>query len=821
MTDHINYPPDEILHPSYGKPDYSLIILWLLKNNETCTWSDLIKIIKKSTLSNYLSKLKTKNFIEKAQFNQYCITLKGKEQFHAISKEKSDTNKINIPPKIILTKRIYDDLVLWMVYNNNSCKWADFTGSPLSINQSSLSKTIRRLIENQYIEKIDKVYQITYFGKEEYADVLTKYNLDQQYILEEESRRITKLTKNALAFFAKHHISDNKVKFHFLQNILKLPYDRVEQSLNREDFWKILLFLALNHPTRQATLITTANFALKYNIEQVILDFHILQIVKKKIYPTKFFQLGSDGKSTYFQENEKLEKMLRAVVEEFITEFTYLNNLDTDLHSRTASLTMETAVTAILEEISGSLFHPSLKQPLKLFLPDYITFLAYKFERKNQMGGTFDKLECLIWQDIHLLTSQASSEIKYYIDSETLRMLEPMLTKQLGKSHSEIADLLDKQDYSLLLEKIASSLKKTPNQPILHLLKSLTHCHLLKFEDAVEYLQKHIDPLQIQDTEGLYVPYAFILGFSSFVIGDVTTAADIAKTALGIYPDHSLSNALSGLIYGYNVVYHGEGVPNIADKISQPSHLERAINLESSKVIQARLYLLKSQIFTDLKRNTEALEAIDLSIGLQPTFFPLYTSKIKVLLELNHYEDTVTVLDQLLREFPEQRKNLLLKKASIMKKMHKGTEGFRIIEDLIIEYPDDNDLLLHLAYWQQYFNQKTQALETLASLTERDPDNGIYLDTYGEILMSFEEYAQAIHQFSQSLECQTNSWNIFQTHIKLGICHKELDQHEQAIEHLKIGKALSERDFCPILVKQKWNAIADLYLDEIAQMELL
>ena len=302
MVEHINYPPAEILSPSYSKPDYELILLWLLNNNETCTWSDLIKIIKKSTLSNYLTKLKVKDFIVKSKFNQYRITSEGKEHYYALSKEKSDTKKLNFPPKIILNRRIYADLILWMVYNNTSCKWSNFTDSPLSINQSSLSKAIRKLIDNDFITKSDKVYQITYFGKEEYADILSNYNLDQQYILEEESRRITKLTKKALSFFAKNQITNQKIRYRFLQNILKLPYDRVKQNLDQEeDFWKILLFLALNHPTSHSDLISVANFAKKYNIEKVILDFHILQIVKKQIYPTKFFRLQlTEEKCAYF-----------------------------------------------------------------------------------------------------------------------------------------------------------------------------------------------------------------------------------------------------------------------------------------------------------------------------------------------------------------------------------------------------------------------------------------------------------------------------------------------------------------------------------------
>jgi len=823
MTEKINYPPSEILQPSYGKPDYELIILWLLNNNEICTWTDLITIIKKSTLSNYLNKLKNKNFVVKSQFNQYCITSKGKEKFYELSEEKSYKKKLNFPPKIILNRRIYDDLVLWMVYNNNSCRWANFTDRPLSINQSSLSKAIRRLIDNQSISKNDKEYQITYLGKEDYAKILGKYNLDQQSILEEESRRIKKLTKKALTFFTEYQITDNDIRFRFLHNVIKLPYDRVRQNLeHEEDFWKILLFLALNHPTSHSELISTENFAIKYNIEKIFLDFHVLQIVEKDIYQTKFFKLQvDDEKSAYFQENEKLEKILHAMVEEYITKFTYLNNLHEDLSKDTSSLTMEATVNIILEDICDSIFHPSFKKPLKFFLPDYITYLAYKIERGDKMGGSFDKLENLIWQDVQkytLLGSLTGSEIKYYIDLETLKILDPLLINQMGKITTEVDQLFDIQDYSLSLRRITSSIKKNPNQPILHIMNAYTQCFLNEFGSAIDHLEKHIDPSIIIDTESLFLPYSFILGFSYFVIGDVSKASKLAKLTLEKFPDHPISNALTGLILGYNVVCKCD--PKISDESYQLAHIDKSIDIEPTNLNKSRLCLLKCQILTDLKRNPEALEAIDQSIGLQPTTFPLYSSKIKVLLESNQYREIIIVLDQLLREFPDRRKNILLKKASILKKMRKGNDGFRIIEELIEEYPNDNDLLLHRAYWQQFFNQKTESLETMQILTDLDPNNGIYFDTYGEILMSFEEYSQAILQFNKALKCELNSWNEFQTHIKVGICYKEIEQNESAIEHLKKGKELIEVDFCPISVKQKWNAIADLFLAQIYELEL-
>lgn len=393
----IIHPPEEILYPSFGKRDYQLILLWLLENNNVCTWADLSRDINKSTLSIYLARLKANNFIVKSQYNQYCITPAGKEKFYALSQEKTYDNKLNTPPEILMTRHIYDDIILWMVYNNNSCRWADFIDRPLAINQSSLSKAIRRLMDKQYISKTDKIYQITYLGKEEYADVLRNYNLNLQYILEEESRRITKLTKKALTFFKKYNISDHTVHFRFLQNLLKLSYDPVKLQLDQEEYWKILLFLALNHPANHSVLISPANFAQKYAIDKVILDYHILQIVKKQIFLTKFFQLPlSEGKMAYFQENEKLEKILRAVVEEYITRFTYLNKLH-DSQEGESPVTMEATFNGILVDIcdsSASTFDPVFESSLRFFLPDYVTYLTYKTERESASS------ESLKWKPI-------------------------------------------------------------------------------------------------------------------------------------------------------------------------------------------------------------------------------------------------------------------------------------------------------------------------------------------------------------------------------------------------------------------------------------
>ena len=152
----INYPPEKIFrHSKLNKPDYDQIILWMLNNNEICKWADFHQEpieIPTGTLSRHLDKLKRKGFVENFKRGHYRITSEGKKKFLELSSVKKKERTLNYPPKIILKSgRNYSHWILWMVYNNNYCKRSDFLEDPLSINQSSLSKTLTLLIEKGFI----------------------------------------------------------------------------------------------------------------------------------------------------------------------------------------------------------------------------------------------------------------------------------------------------------------------------------------------------------------------------------------------------------------------------------------------------------------------------------------------------------------------------------------------------------------------------------------------------------------------------------------------------------------------------------------------
>lgn len=447
------------------------IILWKLYNSDNlygkdhCEWSNFTDDsddnleIPASTLSQNLDKLIGKGFIIKPERNYYKITQEGIERYKELTQYGREGPKgLNYPPQVILKRREYNHWILWMLYNNEACKWSDFLEDIrfeeilYKINQSSLSRALNYLMDNGFVINENREYKITPLGKSEYFNVLREYELDRQSILEEESKHIQEFTKFSTQFFEEYGIEDDRIKFRFLNNVLKLNYSRVETLLEEEeDFNKILLFLSINHPNQYPDYISPERFSSDFNLKKTTLNFFIDKIVEEEFYEIKFFKLEvSPNKVYYFQVNEKIERVLRAIVDDYITRYTYLNNLYENTNKKAPALTISNIIENILSEICNHLFHDNLKDTLRKFLPNYIKYLAYKIETEKKLITDETKLESLIWQTISAEFETFSSK-----DSNTLDK-EPELNYTLYYQIFESMDLfyLSKLNYIEYIETI-------------------------------------------------------------------------------------------------------------------------------------------------------------------------------------------------------------------------------------------------------------------------------------------------------------------------------------------------------------------------------
>ncbi len=620
-----NYPPEGLFN--ILKNDYEHLTLWMLSNNDECKWSNFTEAplnFSSSTVSKYINRLQDRGQIVKVSRGVYRITTEGRKRFNEISSSHGKEKKLNYPPKIILRKRNYADWILWMVYNNNYCKWSDFTEPPISINRHSLSKKMNLLKERELILHENKEYRISHSGKLQYSKMLEKYDLDRQSILNEESKRIEELTNKTLTFFEQINLEDEEIQYRFLINSLKLDYNRVNSMLtDQTDFEKILLFLSINHPDNFPSSMPLDEFADKYEIKRTKLSYYIDEIVENQIYPIKIFKLNlPNGKSYYFQENETLEMMLRAITEKFIKKSTYLSQL------KSRGIELKNIEQNIISEACSKIFNPNMKEALMQFLPEYMDYLAYKMEAKIELRETYDKLEAIIWQN----------------------MMDALQTREVE------------------VEKVS-------------------------FKGSIQEIDK----------------------------------------------------------------------------------------------------LLKSE----------------------PNNIELYLSKCAILKYYNKYDELLDLLDDMLQSFPDLEVDLSLKKADVLKLMGDLNAGYEILENLSHKYPEDIKLQMYKAYWLMYLNKKDQSLNLMKNILDRESNNGIFYDTYGEILMNYEEYESATEQFQKAIELGEKEWFIYQTYIKLGICYKELEDYKLALENLRVGKDYTEKSQADQDTKQKWITIANLFLTEM------
>jgi len=818
----INYPPEEFYKDiKFGKKDFEHIILWMLANNEVCQWSGFKQEplrFKESTLSKYLNMLISKDFVEKFARGQYRITSEGRKRYHEVSSTLGVKKSINYPPDIITRRRNYEDWILWMVYNNGFCRWSHFLEPPLAINQSSLSKKMNLLLNKEFVVRKNREYRITNAGKLYYSKMLQTYDLDRQSILNEESKRIDEITRTTIKFFADYNVEDENIQFRYLTTILKLDYDRVKSMLtNKTDFEKIVLYISINHPDQYPDYISHKDFADIYEIKQPKLEYFVDEIVDGHIYPIKFFTLKPASEvSYYFQENGKVESMLRTITENHITKFTYLNRL---FSSAFDAFSIEKAV---LEEICGYFFDNALRESLRKFLPSYINYLAYKIEAKVELRETYDKLDAIIWQNMIEIFQTRSpedleyqfmgqSEVNYQIDTVLLELLKPYYKEKLELQNRVCQHLIDNKEYNKALESIESTIKLNKKDRILTIVKAIVLCYLNRDEDALVLLN---NVLKLQPTnDQIFTLSYFLTVFSSLGIGDFNRAINLANKIVETYPEHPLSHATKGLALAYNLIYKFD--EKRAKQDYGLNDLDKTIALETFHPNNALLLMLKSRVLLELNKFEEAIGLIDKGISIVPNKVDLYRSKTAILMYFNEYPKLLDLLDEMLGKFPKIEKDLLMKKASVYKLLGNLDAGFKIVRELLEKNPEDKELLSFIAYWYQYLNKKEDALNAIEALIKSEQDNGEYYDSYGEILMNYEEYEKAVEQFQKAIKLSGSGWFIYQTYIKLGICFKELGNYELALEYLKKGKEFTNKCICDHDLKKKWLVIADIFLTEI------
>ena len=782
----LKYPPEEAFNLPFGNK-YEYIILWMLNNNPSCEWSNFTVKIRESTLSGHLKRLLSRGCIEKPKRNQYQITAEGRNRFNELTYfKKSGRRKLNYPPETLLRKRNYDHWILWMVNNNDSCKWSDFRADPLGVNQSSLSKNLNLLMDDGLIINENKEYKIAPAGKTEYFKILRQYDLDRQSILEEESKRIEEITEKTSKFFEKHRIVDHEIKFRFINNILKLDYGKAEELVIEEDFKKILMFLSINHPNQYPEYISPEEFSSTYNIKRTTLDFFIDKIVEENFYPIQFFKLEAENdKVYYFQSNERLERILNAIVEDYITKYTYLNKFHKKTTNENLAFDIEQILDNILNYICCNLFHENLKDPLRKFIPEYINYLAYKIETERKLVDSADKFKGVAFQNVSnwfqaFYTSGVHGQkgediIYYYLDPNIFRALEIFyLTKQDFFVSIEFRKVYFKPKNQKYLEKFEKLLVQGKISKARNFLdENISSFNELEKEILKDLLissQKNIDE-SIKITGRIIekhseepVGYLF-QSLTYFEMNELEKALDIVEMGLNIKPNIYLTCLkVQILVKKYDT---RKALQILDDALSE--------NPNNFFLLRSKSVALLTRIKTyPLSPYDEPLNLIDAAIKLNPTNPELKVLKAIILCTIQRHKQAKRLLYKEI-DFNPFNKNIRINTAAylILAFSYLARGKFQKALDIC------HQVLVH--YSEHPISYLTKALvlgyNIIYKFTEK-PNLDAFL---GMLDMTISLDSNLSHQ---------SRFNQLKSHI-----FQEMESNEEALIAIEDGIALNPDDF--------------------------
>jgi tetratricopeptide (TPR) repeat protein len=223
-----------------------------------------------------------------------------------------------------------------------------------------------------------------------------------------------------------------------------------------------------------------------------------------------------------------------------------------------------------------------------------------------------------------------------------------------------------------------------------------------------------------------------------------------------------------------------------------------------------------------MKRLDEGTLAINRAIELTPSIIDCYFKKIHGFLVNLKYDETIAFLDEIIPKFPKEKKHLLHKKTYVYFKWgyyesdtSKYEEADEILKELISIYPKHLEFINSRVYSLAYLEREEESMNLAQELIKLDPNEGNYHDTYGEVLMIFKRYEEAIEEFKNALELDRYGYFVYQTFIKMGICYYYLEEYALAKESLETGMEYTQSCMCDLEKKEYWMKKANKFLVKI------
>jgi tetratricopeptide (TPR) repeat protein/Mn-dependent DtxR family transcriptional regulator len=663
----------------------------------------------------------------------------------------STSKSLNIPPLELIDKKLtlrrdYEQIILWMLNNNEYCEWANFIEEPIDIKKSTLSDKLRSLISKGFVEKesketekgIKKVYLITSTGRERYNEISIseeeRFNYPPRKILNKRNYDhwiLWMVYNNDSCSWSTFTAEDSKVRINqssLSKNINKLldngsiikvnkeykitPEGRAEYSsmLREYDLDRQSI---LEEETNRIDEITekTSEFFDFFDIEDEELKFRFINNILKLDY--------SEAKE--FVEEDEFNKIILFLSMNHPDQFpNYTSPEDFSLKYGVKKTTLDFFVDKIVEE----------------------QFYPIKFFK-------------LITEDDKIYYFQINGELEKILNA----VVEKHITKftYLNKFHSKsengnglikIDDILNQileiVSGFLFNEELQKSVKKFLPEYINYLAYKIeTEKPLIRSEDKLEAVQwqafqsifEAYDPTLMLNGNGNGEQY-YRLQKSSFEVLDVTYLNLLDFTADKDFEDEFFS------------IENRDTFRKVVSKLKRYK-IDKARNIfeENIEKFTSDEKLIVKALILNSKKDFEATEKISKNlISTRPNSYIGYLFHAVTLFELSEYKVALGIIEEGLKH--SDHYSLDVVKAQNLIKISKTKDALRLMQEALARDPKNTYLLrtkflILITDESCYAECLERPLDIINEVISLKPDNLSFHVLKAATLCSMQKYKEA------------------------------------------------------------------------------
>lgn len=188
-------------------------------------------------------------------------------------------------------------------------------------------------------------------------------------------------------------------------------------------------------------------------------------------------------------------------------------------------------------------------------------------------------------------------------------------------------------------------------------------------------------------------------------------------------------------------------------------------------------YYSKSIMHNLLDEFGEAKIQIQKAIDMEPKETIYWEQSGDISYDLGDFKDSLTLYDKA-KNLTSEQGDIILKISKAQFKLQNFNEAFKIINELVQNYPKNENYLLSLSEFYLEQKEYDNCLKTLNITLQINPENEKAHDRIGNLYYLQEKYDDACNAYKKAISI--NDENEFNW-LGLALCYYNLNKHEKAI----------------------------------------